>query len=157
MSFELVAGRNNGYGDLVGPDSTASGACARLRARFVMNNPVLAFSFLVLAALQTAGQGPVESLMKAKAGYAHRLLDAVVMGELETAREQAFRLKAVAETADWNVMDTPEYVRESEAFLRATERLLQAAGSKNHEATALAYVELTLSCVHCHRYVNANR
>jgi len=60
--------------------------------------------------------------MKAKAGYAHRLLDAVVLGELETARDQAFRLKAVAETADWNVMDTPEYVRESEAFILTRER-----------------------------------
>jgi hypothetical protein len=122
-----------------------------------MNNPVLALSFLVLAALPTGSQTPVESLMKAKAGYAHRLLDAVVLGELETVRDQAFRLKAVAETADWNVMDTPEYIRESEAFLRATDRLLQAAGSKNHEAVALAYVEITLSCVHCHRYVNASR
>ena len=122
-----------------------------------MKSPVLALSLLVLMALQTARQGPVESLMKAKAGYAHRLLDAVVLGELETARDQAFRLKAVAETADWNVMDTPEYVRESEAFIRATDRLLQSAGSKNPEAVALAYVEVTLSCVHCHRYVNANR
>jgi cytochrome c556 len=125
--------------------------------RFVMNNPLLALSVLVLTALQTASQGPVEALMKAKAGYAHRLLDAVVRGELETVRDQAFRLKAVAETADWNVIDTPEYVRESEAFIRATDRLLQSAGSKNHEAVALAYVEITLSCVHCHRYVNANR
>ena len=122
-----------------------------------MNNPVLALSLLVLSALQTARLGPVESLMKAKAGYAHRLLDAVVLGELETARDQAFRLKAVAETADWNVMDTPEYVRESEAFIRATDRLLQSAGSKNPEAVALAYVEVTLSCVHCHRYVSAQR
>jgi hypothetical protein len=122
-----------------------------------MNNPVLALSFLALSALQTARQGAVESLMKAKAGYAHRLLDAVVMGDLETARDQAFRLKAVAQTADWNVMDTPEYVRESEAFIRATDRLLQSAASKNPDAVALAYVDVTLSCVHCHRYVNAQR
>ena len=122
-----------------------------------MNNPVLALSFLALSALQTARQGAVESLMKAKAGYAHRLLDAVVMGDLETARDQAFRLKAVAQTADWNVMDTPEYVRESESFLRATDRLLQTAASKNPDAVALAYVDVTLSCVHCHRYVSAQR
>jgi cytochrome c556 len=95
--------------------------------------------------------------MKAKSGYAHRLLDAVVLAEFETVRDQAFRLKAVAGTADWNVMDTPEYVRESEAFIRATDRLLQSAGSKNPEAVALAFVEVTLSCVHCHRYVSANR
>jgi len=122
-----------------------------------MRNPVLALPLLVVTALQTATQDPVKTLMKAKAGYAHRLLDAVVLGELETARDQAFRLKAVAATADWSVMDTPEYVRESETFIRATDRLLQSAASKNPEAVALAYMDVTLSCVHCHRYVSANR
>ncbi|HLE72256.1 MAG TPA: hypothetical protein VJH87_21435 [Vicinamibacteria bacterium] len=122
-----------------------------------MRNPVLALPLLVVTALQTATQDPVKTLMKAKAGYAHRLLDAVVLGELETARDQAFRLKAVAATADWSVMDTPEYVRESETFIRATDRLLQSAASKNPEAVALAYMDVTLSCVHCHRYVSAHR
>ncbi len=122
-----------------------------------MNNPAFALSLFVLAGVQTAKQSPVEALMKAKAGYAHRLLDAVVLGELETVRDQAFRLKAVAETQDWNVMSTPEYVRETDAFIRAADRLLQAATSKSTEAAALAYVEVTLSCVHCHRYVRANR
>jgi cytochrome c556 len=122
-----------------------------------MNNPAFALSLLVLAGVQTAKQSPVEALMKAKAGYAHRLLDAVVLGELDTIRDQAFRLKAVAETADWNVMSTPEYARETEAFVLAADRLLQSAASKNPEAAALAYVEVTLSCVRCHRYVRTHR
>lgn len=122
-----------------------------------MNNPVLALALLALSVRQTAQQSPVEMLMKAKAGYAHRLLDAVVLGDVEAAREQAFRLKAVAETADWNVMSTPEYVRESDAFLHATEALHQAAAAGNRDAVALAYVEVTLSCVRCHRYVSSHR
>jgi hypothetical protein len=122
-----------------------------------MNHPALALSLLVLSAVQAARQDPVVTLMKAKAGYAHRLLDAVVLGDVETAREQAFRLKAVAQTADWNVIKTPEYVRESDAFLRATEALLEAAQDHNRDAVALAYVEVTLSCVRCHRYVKAQR
>ncbi len=122
-----------------------------------MNNPALALSLLVVSVLQTAAQTPVESLMKAKAGYAHRLLDAVVLGELETVRDQAFRLKAIAETADWSVIDTPEYVRESDAFIRATERLQQSASSGNHDRVADAYVEITRSCVRCHRYMSSRR
>lgn len=122
-----------------------------------MNNTACAVTLLFLSALQTEKQGPVESLMKAKAGYAHRLLDAVVKGDLETAQVQAFRLKAVAETADWNVMKTPEYARETEDFVRATDRLLQAADRKNLDSVALAYMEVTLSCVHCHRYVRSHR
>lgn len=118
-----------------------------------MKSLTLGLSALVLSGLQTGREDPVEALMKAKAGYAHRLLDAVVLGELEAVRDQAFRLKAVAETSDWNVLDTPEYVRESEAFIRATERLLESAAGGRREAVALAYVDVTLSCVHCHGYV----
>jgi hypothetical protein len=122
-----------------------------------MKNPALALTLLFIPSLQSTTQDPVETLMKAKAGYAHRLLDAVVLGQLETVRDQAFRLKAVAETEDWNVMKTPDYVRESEAFIRAADRLQQSAASRSPEAAALAYVEVTLSCVRCHQYINGQR
>jgi hypothetical protein len=126
-------------------------------ARSFMNYSAMSLSLLVFWMLETVSQSPVETLMKAKAGYAHRLLDAVVMADLETARDQAFRLKAVAETADWNVLDTEEYAQATEAFIDATDNLLQAASSRKSEAAALAYVEVTLSCVHCHQYVRAHR
>ena len=94
-----------------------------------------------------------QTLMKAKTGYAHRLLDAVVLEEFEVMKDQAFRLKAVAETADWNVATSPAFVRESEAFIRASDRLLEAAREEDGDAAALAYVDVTLSCVHCHRLI----
>jgi hypothetical protein len=121
-----------------------------------MNHPVVALALIVLLAFPAAQQSPVEALMKAKAGYAHRLLDAVVLGDLETVRDQAFRLKAVAETADWNVMNTTEYVRETDAFLDAVNGL-QIAGGEGVDSAALAYMQVTLSCVRCHRYVSTHR
>jgi cytochrome c556 len=90
-------------------------------------------------------------LMKAKAGYAHRLLDAVVQNDFDAMQDQAFRLKAVTETADWSAVKTPWFVRESDAFVVATDRLYQAAKEKNGTAAALAYVDLTLRCVRCHQ------
>lgn len=110
-----------------------------------------------LAAIQGAKDDPVKKLMKAKTGYAHRLLDAVVAQDFDTVREEAFRLRAVAQTADWNVLDTAAYARESEGFVHATERLQATAKERNGDAVALAYVDVTLSCIHCHRYVAANR
>lgn len=116
----------------------------------------LALAGLTLTAVQPTEQGPTQNLMKAKRGYAHRLLDAVVAQDFDAVRDEAFRLKAVAETGDWNVLDTTEYVRESQAFIRATERLLDTAKERNGDAVALAYMDVTLSCIHCHRYVKAN-
>jgi hypothetical protein len=108
----------------------------------------------LLATVSAASQEEaVRQLMRAKAGYAHRLLDAIVMENFDDVGEQAFRLKAVAETGDWKVLDTPEYVEESDAFIRATERLIDAARERSGDGAALAYMDVTLRCVHCHRYM----
>ena len=112
---------------------------------------------LVAAFVVSAQEDPVKTLMRAKAGYAHRLLDAVVQEDFDTMEEQAFRLKAVAGTADWNVIETPEYAKESDSFVRATEKLEAAARERNGDAAALAYMDVTLKCVHCHRYLKTYR
>ncbi len=118
----------------------------------------IVYAGLALAAFsfRATQEDPVKTLMKAKAGYTHRILDAVIAQDFDTVREEAFRLKAVAETADWNVLDTAEYARESEDFIHATEGLLESAKARNGDAMALAYVDVTLSCIHCHRYIKAN-
>ena len=108
---------------------------------------------LVATITRASQEDPIRQLMKAKAGYAHRLLDAIVMEDFDAVREQAFRLKAVAETGDWKVVDTPEYVAESDAFIRATERLVEASREKSGDGAALAYMDVTLRCLHCHRYM----
>lgn len=102
-------------------------------------------------ALQIQDDPTTKTLMKAKTGYAHRLLDAVVQEDFDVIREQAFRLRAVAETADWKASQNPAFVREGEAFIQASDRLLQAARDENGDAAALAFVDVTLRCVHCHR------
>lgn len=124
-----------------------------------MKTGVVVVGAVVLAGtlLLFAQEDPVRTLMKAKTGYAHRLLDAVVQEEFDVIRDQAFRLKAIAETGDWNVLDTPEYGRESDAFIQATERLEKAAQDRNGEAAALAYMDVTLKCVHCHQYMKSHR
>ncbi|HXV64476.1 MAG TPA: hypothetical protein VEK15_27510 [Vicinamibacteria bacterium] len=125
-----------------------------------MNTGLLSSAGLTVAAVlafSSGQEGPTRKLMEAKAGYAHRLLDAVVQDDFEAIRDQAFRLRAVAETADWRVVDTPEYTRASDAFVGATERLLDAARESNGDAAALAYLDITLECVHCHRYIRNYR
>lgn len=107
------------------------------------------------ASVFRAGQSdPTKAnLMRVKKGYAHRLLDAVVLQDYPTIREEAFRLKAVAETEDWSISTNEAYVRNTDAFIRAADALLRSAEEKNAEGTALAYMDLTLQCVQCHRHM----
>lgn len=102
-------------------------------------------------ALVSSQESAETSLMQAKSDYAHRLLDALVVEDFGAVRDEAFRLKAVAETADWKAIESEAFVRQSEAFIRATDEIMAAAREENGDAVALAYMDLTLKCVHCHR------
>jgi hypothetical protein len=59
--------------------------------------------------------------------------------------------------AEFQLMKTEEYGKQSEAFHRSAQEMLKAAKSKNLDGAALAYVQLTLNCVNCHKYVRDAR
>jgi len=126
--------------------------------KHVLISLAVAIVLATTAALVTSQTTPTtRTLMKAKTGYAHRLLDAVVLEDFDVIQDQAFRLKAVAETADWYTAESAEFVRETESFIRAADRLFQAAKENNGDAAALAYMDVTLSCVHCHRHLRSSQ
>jgi len=127
-------------------------------------NKHVSISLAVVIALATTAalvtsqtDATTKTLMKAKTGYAHRLLDAVVLEDFDVIQDQAFRLKAIAETADWHTAESPQFARETQSFIRAADRLFQAAKENNGDAAALAYMNVTLSCVHCHRYLKSSQ
>ena len=62
-------------------------------------------------------------------------------------------LQRTARDPAWAVLTSPEYIRHTTTLVSATDDLLDAAKRRDLEATPLAYVSLTLSCVQCHRYI----
>lgn len=110
-------------------------------------------SLLVLATLSFSQDPPEEALMRSKSQYAHDLLDALVAEDFEQMKEQAFRLKTVALTADWKASESDAFVKQGDAFIHAADELIDAAERKNGDAAALAYFDVTLKCLHCHRYL----
>jgi hypothetical protein len=55
------------------------------------------------------------------------------------------------------VLQTPEYLQQSQDFRRTADAVTEAAKKKNLDGTALAYVELTMKCINCHKYVRGVR
>jgi hypothetical protein len=51
------------------------------------------------------------------------------------------------------VLKMPEYARHSEAFVRATDELIQAASLRDLEAASLGFGSLTARCISCHRFL----
>jgi cytochrome c556 len=55
--------------------------------------------------------------------------------------------------SNWQVLQTEDYVRQSAEFRRACDSLKKAAQEKNLDGATLAWVDVTLKCVQCHKYV----
>jgi hypothetical protein len=55
------------------------------------------------------------------------------------------------------VLETSDYAEQSAEFRRAADGLKKAGREKNLDAAALRFVDVTLKCVHCHKYVRGVR
>ena len=109
---------------------------------------------IIMIAFSAARQtNPQRAVMRQKLHYAQGVLEALVLEDFEGIEDHAQRLRQLNETFAWNGMKTPEYATHSSAFGYATDSLREAAHEKTLEGTALAYVELTLICVQCHKEV----
>lgn len=124
---------------------------------------LLQLAFLTLANAGLADEGTdqppekVSKYMRAKLVHSQKLLEALVLEDFEQTVKHSQDLKLLSQESIWNVLQTEQYVQHSTDFRRRTDALTAAARKKNLDGAALAYVELTLNCVQCHKYLRDSR
>ena len=99
----------------------------------------------------------LKTLMQAKRARSHDLVDALVREDFDALKKHARQLGILSQAAEWQVLKTPEYRQHSVEFRSAADSLAKAAEKKNLDGAALAYIQVTLKCVACHKYVNRVR
>lgn len=113
---------------------------------------VIAATTLSLSA--ASSQTPlIHRVMREKLDRSQKIFEAVVTSDWAGLERQTGELARLVETPAWAVLNSPEYSRQSAAFLRAVEELSAAAKEHDGEAAPLAYVSMAMGCVHCHRYI----
>ena len=99
--------------------------------------------------------GPVKKLMSLKLDHARTILESIIKQDFETLKESSFRLGVLTASSDWLVIPTPEYSQNMADFRRAVEALGETHKGGDIDSAALAYLDMTLRCVQCHKYVRA--
>jgi hypothetical protein len=128
---------------------------------------MLAFALAGLVAL-TAGHGlaqptkdksdsvpipPENEAMKEKRVRAHAVLDALTAGDTDALRRNAEVLSAIADMRVFaSAYKTDEYRFQAQVFKHAADDLMAAAKAKNVDGAALAYADMTRTCVKCHTH-----
>ena len=95
----------------------------------------------------------VSKFMRLKLGHAQKILEGLATDDLETVAANAQDLSMLSLEAGWQVLQTEDYMEQSREFRRATDALKNAAKKKNLDGAALAYVDVTMKCITCHKYV----
>ena len=94
-----------------------------------------------------------ETFMRVKLVRAQRLLEALVQEDYDMMVREAQGMKLLSQDASWEVYQGVEYEQRSIAFRRSAEALTTAAKQRNLDGATLAHIELTLSCISCHKYI----
>jgi hypothetical protein len=117
----------------------------------------IALSFQVTAQADKERDEVLAAMMQKKLHSAHRVLEGVVISDFKKVTLGGEELIRLAKSETWQLIRSPQYEQHSADFVRATELLVKKAKERNIDGAALAYVEMTRSCVRCHQYVRENR
>src|SRR5712692_9294628 len=102
-------------------------------------------------------EADVKELMQQKLRHSQKVLEAIATNDFDSLAKHADELIILSKEAEWKVLKTPRYETYSNDFRRNAEALIQSAKEKNLDAAALAYVDLNLNCVKCHKHVREVR
>jgi hypothetical protein len=100
---------------------------------------------------------PVMKVMALKLDYSQKVLESIVKEEFDELEDLSFRLMVLTGTEDWKVIRTEEYNRHTADFVSAVEAFRKARDHKDIDESTKAYIDMTLSCVQCHKYVHEYR
>jgi hypothetical protein len=118
---------------------------------------VLAGSLVLILSLAVPGnaQKPdkVALFMRAKLEHSQKVMEGLATENFDLIAKNAQAMSLLSMAEDWQVLETPEYNQHSQEFRRSADAITDAAKKKNLDGAALAYVDTTLKCVNCHKYV----
>ena len=107
----------------------------------------------VLFGFQDHAQSDVKPFMQRKLDDSREIVSGLAMEDYDLISKSAQDLMLLSHESEWNVFQSDTYLRMSRAFRGSAERLRDTANQKNLDGAAIAYFEVTLNCVRCHRYV----
>lgn len=103
-------------------------------------------------AAEPAKEG-AKATMQAKLQAGQTVLGALATGDFGTLERSAAELVKLSNRTNWYSRQTPEYDLFLSEFRRQAGELAAAAHRQNLDQASLAYVQMTLSCVSCHKYI----
>lgn len=114
----------------------------------------ISIAALALRADEKSGEKqPASFWMKKKLQYSEKVLEGLAKADYESIAENAKLMNQLSQIEDFVRGRDEEYRHHLKTFDRVTRELVHQANDEDIDGAALAYMELTLNCVNCHKHL----
>jgi hypothetical protein len=100
---------------------------------------------------------PLKDYMRKKLAASNQILEGLCTEDSALVLEGARALKEMSTSERWRVHNDTMYRQFSGEFREITQQLVEAAQANNKDRAALKWMDATMSCIDCHRYVRGIR
>ncbi len=91
--------------------------------------------------------------MRTKLLYTQNVFAGLTLGDFDAVDAAVKEVQAITEGGRWVAIDDDYYRKLMEEFKTSTRRLAKASKTKNVDATALRFYEMSTRCIDCHEHI----
>ncbi|HEX4590906.1 MAG TPA: hypothetical protein VH120_13300 [Gemmataceae bacterium] len=99
----------------------------------------------------------ITALMHKKLVHSQKILEGIALADLDLVGQNATDLVVLSKQVQFKVLKTPQYELHANELRRALEDIQKGVKQQNIDAATLGYMDLTMSCVRCHKHVREVR
>ncbi len=119
---------------------------------------------LAFGAMQQSGNqqkvkdaSSLDPFMQLKLVHSKDILEGLATEDFEMIAKGAQSLTALSLESSWNVYTTEKYLQQSSDFRQSLKIIKEGAHEKNIDRAALGYLNMTVQCLECHRYLKTTQ
>lgn len=96
---------------------------------------------------------PLRIFMRKKLQSSNRILEGLLVDNLKMVSEGADELLDISSAERWRASNDMMYLQHSDEFRTSVRKLRDKAKTGSLDGSALAWVDVTMNCLHCHEWV----
>jgi len=95
----------------------------------------------------------LSDFMRQKLDASGWVLEGLLTENFQLLEKGAKRMNEMSRVEKWRVSNDMMYRHHSEDFQARVDKLIKTAKDESSDAAALAYFDMTMSCIECHKWV----
>lgn len=99
----------------------------------------------------------ISTFMRKKLEMSNQVLEGIVTEDAALIRKGAEALGEMSKAEKWMVSNDVMYRQSNGEFQRSVEKLVEAAKKENFDQAALNWIDTTMKCIECHKFVRGTR